>query len=244
MPSVCTTTQAPHAHRTLYALVAGLPEHKIQVISPDIGGGFGNKVGIYPGYVCSIVGSIVTGAPVKWVEDRFGEPDVDVVRQLPHARRDRRDPRRQDPRPSRRCSGRPRRVPTVSCSDEIPRGLLPHLHRLVRLRRRARQRSCRVYGQGARWRCVRAPVPHHGGGVFGRAHGRLPRRRVEDRSGGAAHEEPAPSRAVPVHHPHRLGVRLRRLPGRLRNAGPGSRGLRRSATRAGGSTRRPATRKP
>jgi carbon-monoxide dehydrogenase large subunit len=68
--TIWTTTQAPHAHRTVYALVAGLPEHKIQVISPDIGGGFGNKVGIYPGYVCSIVGSIVTGAPVKWVEDR------------------------------------------------------------------------------------------------------------------------------------------------------------------------------
>lgn len=65
-----TTTQAPHAHRTVYALVAGLPEQNIQVISPDIGGGFGNKVPIYPGYVCSIVGSIVTGKPVKWMEDR------------------------------------------------------------------------------------------------------------------------------------------------------------------------------
>jgi len=65
-----TTSQAPHAHRTLYALVAGLPEHKIRVISPDIGGGFGGKVPIYPGYVCAIVGSIVTGKPVKWMEDR------------------------------------------------------------------------------------------------------------------------------------------------------------------------------
>ncbi len=65
-----STTQAPHAHRTLYAIVAGLPEHKIRVISPDLGGGFGNKVPIYPGYVCSIVGSIVTGKPVKWMEDR------------------------------------------------------------------------------------------------------------------------------------------------------------------------------
>jgi aerobic carbon-monoxide dehydrogenase large subunit len=65
-----TTSQAPHAHRTVYALVAGLPEQNIQVISPDIGGGFGNKVPIYPGYVCSIVGSIVTGKPVKWMEDR------------------------------------------------------------------------------------------------------------------------------------------------------------------------------
>jgi carbon-monoxide dehydrogenase large subunit len=64
------TTQAPHAHRTLYALVAGLPEHKIRVISPDIGGGFGNKVGIYPGYVCAVVASIVTGKPIKWMEDR------------------------------------------------------------------------------------------------------------------------------------------------------------------------------
>ncbi len=65
-----TTSQAPHAHRTLYAIVAGIPEHKIRVISPDIGGGFGNKVPIYPGYVCSVVGSIVTGRPVKWMEDR------------------------------------------------------------------------------------------------------------------------------------------------------------------------------
>ncbi|MDN3360043.1 aerobic carbon-monoxide dehydrogenase large subunit [Actinomadura sp. DC4] len=68
--TVWTTTQAPHAHRTMYALVAGLPEHKIRVVSPDIGGGFGNKVGVYPGYICSIVGSIVTGRPVKWMEDR------------------------------------------------------------------------------------------------------------------------------------------------------------------------------
>lgn len=65
-----SNTQAPHAHRTVYAIVAGLPEHKIQVIAPDIGGGFGNKVPIYPGYVLSVVGSIVTGKPVKWMEDR------------------------------------------------------------------------------------------------------------------------------------------------------------------------------
>lgn len=65
-----STTQAPHAHRTLYAMVAGLPEHRIRVIAPDIGGGFGNKVPIYPGYVCAIVASLVTGKPVKWTEDR------------------------------------------------------------------------------------------------------------------------------------------------------------------------------
>jgi aerobic carbon-monoxide dehydrogenase large subunit len=64
------TTQAPHAHRTLYAMVAGLPEHKIRIISPDVGGGFGNKVPIYPGYLCAMVGSMITGQPVKWMEDR------------------------------------------------------------------------------------------------------------------------------------------------------------------------------
>ncbi len=64
------TTQAPHAIRTVFALVAGLPEQKIRVISPDIGGGFGGKVPVYPGYVCCVVASIVTGKPVKWIEDR------------------------------------------------------------------------------------------------------------------------------------------------------------------------------
>jgi carbon-monoxide dehydrogenase large subunit len=65
-----TTTQAPHAHRTVYAMVAGLPEHKIRIVPGDIGGGFGNKVPVYPGYVCAIVGSILSGKPVKWQEDR------------------------------------------------------------------------------------------------------------------------------------------------------------------------------
>ncbi len=64
------TTQAPHAHRTLYALITGLPEHRIRVISPDVGGGFGNKVPVYPGYVCALVGAMLTGRPVKWMEDR------------------------------------------------------------------------------------------------------------------------------------------------------------------------------
>jgi carbon-monoxide dehydrogenase large subunit len=69
--TVWGTFQAPHVVRTVAAILSGIPEHKIHVIAPDIGGGFGNKVGVYPGYVCSIVASIVTGKPVKWVEDRI-----------------------------------------------------------------------------------------------------------------------------------------------------------------------------
>ena len=62
------------------------------MVSPDIGGGFGNKVGIYPGYVCSIVGSIVTGKPVKWMEDRSENLMTHLLRpRLPHERRDRRE---------------------------------------------------------------------------------------------------------------------------------------------------------
>jgi carbon-monoxide dehydrogenase large subunit len=64
------TTQAPHAIRTVFALVSGLPEQKIQVISPDIGGGFGGKVPVYPGYVVCAVASLLIGKPVKWIEDR------------------------------------------------------------------------------------------------------------------------------------------------------------------------------
>ena len=68
--NIYLTSQAPHAHRTLFALVAGLPEQNIRVISPDIGGGFGNKVPIYPGYVCAVVASLTLGVPVKWIETR------------------------------------------------------------------------------------------------------------------------------------------------------------------------------
>jgi aerobic carbon-monoxide dehydrogenase large subunit len=64
------TSQAPHVHRTLFAMVAGLPEQNIQVISPDIGGGFGNKVPIYPGYVAATAASLLLGRPVKWIESR------------------------------------------------------------------------------------------------------------------------------------------------------------------------------
>ena len=64
------TSQAPHAIRTVFALVAGLPEQNIRVISPDIGGGFGNKVPVYPGYVVATAASLLIGKPVKWVEDR------------------------------------------------------------------------------------------------------------------------------------------------------------------------------
>jgi CO/xanthine dehydrogenase Mo-binding subunit len=78
--TVYMTTQAPHAIRTVFALVAGhvgLSEERIRVISPDIGGGFGGKVPVYPGYVIAVAASVVIGKPVKWIEDRMENLQAD-----------------------------------------------------------------------------------------------------------------------------------------------------------------------
>lgn len=78
--TVWMTTQAPHAVRTVLALVAGhvgLSEERIRIISPDIGGGFGGKVPVYPGYVIAIAVSFLTGKPVKWIEDRMENLQAD-----------------------------------------------------------------------------------------------------------------------------------------------------------------------
>ncbi len=78
--TVHMTTQAPHAIRTVFALVAGhvgLSEERIRIISPDIGGGFGGKVPVYPGYVIAVAASVVLGRPVKWIEDRMENLQAD-----------------------------------------------------------------------------------------------------------------------------------------------------------------------
>jgi carbon-monoxide dehydrogenase large subunit len=87
--TVYMTTQAPHAIRTVLALVAGhvgLSEEKIRVVSPDIGGGFGGKVPVYPGYVIAIAASVVIGKPVKWIEDRMENLQADSFARDYHIR--------------------------------------------------------------------------------------------------------------------------------------------------------------
>ncbi|HYA38623.1 MAG TPA: molybdopterin cofactor-binding domain-containing protein, partial [Candidatus Methylomirabilis sp.] len=69
--TVYLTSQAPHLVRTVVAMLSGIPESKIRLVGGDIGGGFGNKVPVYPGYVVAIVASIVTGLPIKWIESRI-----------------------------------------------------------------------------------------------------------------------------------------------------------------------------
>ena len=65
------TTQNPHIHRLLMSLASlGLPEHKIQVIAPEVGGGFGSKIHHYPDEAIASWASMQVGRPVKWTSTR------------------------------------------------------------------------------------------------------------------------------------------------------------------------------
>jgi len=64
------TSQNPHVHRLVLSLVLGVPEQRLRVVAPDVGGGFGSKIPVYPweAVVCWL--AMRLGRPVKWVEDR------------------------------------------------------------------------------------------------------------------------------------------------------------------------------
>src|SRR5262249_46270313 len=65
------TTQNPHVARLVISAFVGMaPEHKLRVIAPDVGGGFGSKIFIYPEEVVALWASKRVGRPVKWVCDR------------------------------------------------------------------------------------------------------------------------------------------------------------------------------
>lgn len=67
---VHTSTQIPHLIRTAVANAMQLPERGVQVISPDVGGGFGVKAQAYPEEVACSLAARSLGVPVKWIEDR------------------------------------------------------------------------------------------------------------------------------------------------------------------------------
>ena len=201
--------QAPNLHRTVYAQVAGLPEHMIRIMTNDIGGGFGNKVPVYPGYVCAIVGSIVSGRPVKWVEDRsenlmstgFAR---DYVMSGQICAKDGKD----HGRPSR-CDRRPRRLRQHGAALEVPSRFLPRVRGLLRPRGGPLQRQSRLQQQGAGRGRLPLFVSGDGGDLPDRAAGRGARARDGRGPHRAADEELHPPRAVPLREQDRLDVRLR-----------------------------------
>ena len=215
------TSQAPHVYRTALALVTGIPEDKIHVVSPDLGGGFGNKVPVYPGYVCAIVGALKLGRPVKWVETRtenltstgFARDyhmDVDlgatadgqltalhVATTADHGAFD-----------------------AAAESDEVSRRHVRHCHGQLPRARRPRRGGRVLYEQGAGRHRLSLFLPRHRGELCHRARDGHPGGRAEDGPGGAAPQELHQERAVPLSVRARLHVRQWRLP---QDAGRGAR---------------------
>ncbi|MET7989375.1 molybdopterin cofactor-binding domain-containing protein [Amycolatopsis sp. NPDC005232] len=65
-----SATQIPHILRVMTALTLGLPEHKVRVIAPDVGGGFGGKIAVLPEEMMTVLVANKLGKPVKWNESR------------------------------------------------------------------------------------------------------------------------------------------------------------------------------
>ncbi|GGO74255.1 xanthine dehydrogenase family protein molybdopterin-binding subunit [Nonomuraea cavernae] len=65
-----TSTQIPHVLRVMLAVTTGIPEHKIRVVAPDVGGGFGSKLQVTAEEVLCLLLTRRLGRPVKWTESR------------------------------------------------------------------------------------------------------------------------------------------------------------------------------
>ena len=64
------TSQNPHIHRFIVSGVTGLPENKVRVIAPEVGGGFGSKIPCYPDEALVSWAAMKTGVPIRWAETR------------------------------------------------------------------------------------------------------------------------------------------------------------------------------
>ncbi|WP_069803041.1 xanthine dehydrogenase family protein molybdopterin-binding subunit [Thermogemmatispora onikobensis] len=68
--TIWSSSQIPHLLRNYLAEQLGLPQHQVRVIVPEVGGGFGCKLNIYPEEALAAFAAMKTGRPVKWIEDR------------------------------------------------------------------------------------------------------------------------------------------------------------------------------
>ncbi|MFL5700146.1 MAG: xanthine dehydrogenase family protein molybdopterin-binding subunit [Ktedonobacteraceae bacterium] len=65
-----SSSQIPHLLRDILAAAVGLPQHQVRVIVPEVGGGFGSKLNVYPEEFVVAYAAMKLGHPVKWIEDR------------------------------------------------------------------------------------------------------------------------------------------------------------------------------
>jgi carbon-monoxide dehydrogenase large subunit len=68
--TVWSSTQIPHFVKVWLAVILGIPESQVRVVAPDVGGGFGSKIRVYPEEILTALASRKTGRTVKWIEDR------------------------------------------------------------------------------------------------------------------------------------------------------------------------------
>ncbi|MCY7366221.1 MAG: xanthine dehydrogenase family protein molybdopterin-binding subunit [Frankiaceae bacterium] len=74
--TIWSSTQIPHILRVLLALSTGIPENRIRVVAPDVGGGFGSKLQFYREEILVVQISALLGRPVKWTESRSENAQV------------------------------------------------------------------------------------------------------------------------------------------------------------------------
>jgi carbon-monoxide dehydrogenase large subunit len=68
--TIWCTSQNPHIHRMVYSEVLGIPESKLRIVAPDVGGGFGAKIGVYTEEALAGYAAKHLKRPVKWIEER------------------------------------------------------------------------------------------------------------------------------------------------------------------------------
>ena len=236
-----SATQIPHILRfAARRRRPGVPESKIRVIAPDVGGGFGGKLQTTPEEFITWCVARRLGKPVKYTETRSeslmsGHHGRDQWQKLTLAA----DEGRHGHRPQGRAARRPGRLRRASSAAAS----------------RCSARSCSTRSTSSRpttstvqtvltnktWTDAYRGAGPAGGDVRHRAADGRARRRAGRRPAGDPGEELDQARGVPVHHRRRAGVRLRQLRGRHR-AGQGDVRVRRAAGRAGGSAGPAATR--
>lgn len=85
--TVWSSSQIPHILRDILSATVGLPQHQVRVIVPEVGGGFGSKLNVYPEELVAAYAAMKLGRPIKWIEDRsealaatiHGRDQVDYV---------------------------------------------------------------------------------------------------------------------------------------------------------------------
>jgi len=126
------TTQAPHAVRTVFALVAGHVGFRRSGFASfrRYRRGLRRQVPVYPGYVIAVAATVVIGKPVKWIEDRMENLQADSFAATITCKSNWRAARRHDDGAAHPHRGRSR-LSTRRQSVEVSRWAVFHLHRLL-----------------------------------------------------------------------------------------------------------------